>query len=329
MKILITGGAGFIGSHLASALLGRGNSVSVLDDLSTGSFANIHNLVSNPRFRFAIDKVENRLVLDRMASESDAVVHLAAAVGVQLIVEKPTATIETNVMGTHAVLEAARRYRCRIIVASTSEVYGKSEKVPFSEEHDIILGPSIRSRWSYAASKLVDEFLTLAIHREHSLPATVIRLFNTVGPRQTGRYGMVLPRFVRNALHGKPLQVYGDGKQTRCFCHVADVVKAIIDLLDQPEIAAGQIFNVGSQEEVSIENLARLVVKLSNSNSRIVYVPYDEAYGIGFEDMQRRVPDITKIFQAIGWKSNCSLEEAILDVIDYERKLMDNSAKTK
>ena len=242
MHILITGGAGFIGSHLTRALLERGDRVSVLDNLSTGSFDNISAFADHPLYAFAIDNLDNALVLDRLASQADAIVHLAAAVGVQLVVEKPTETIETNVLGTHAVLAAARRYRCRTILASTSEVYGKGVKVPFAEEDDLLLGSSTRSRWSYATSKLLDEFLGLAAYRQYDLPVTIVRFFNTVGPGQTGRYGMVVPRFVQAAVRGEPIPVYGDGEQSRCFCHVKDTVRAVVKLLDEPERAAGEIY---------------------------------------------------------------------------------------
>lgn len=323
MHVLITGGAGFIGSHLAEALLARGDSVAVLDDLSTGNFRHIAHLNSHPSFSFAIETVHNALVLDRLASEADAIVHLAAAVGVQLVVEKPTETIETNVLGTDAVLKTARRYRCRTLIASTSEVYGKSAEIPFNEDGDLLLGPSSRSRWGYAASKLLDEFLGLAAHREYGLPVTITRFFNTVGPRQTGRYGMVIPRFVRQAVTGEAITVYGDGKQSRCFCHVADVVQALLALLDRPESTAGQVYNIGSNRETTINELARLVIERTDSPSTIEYVPYSEAYAPGFEDMRRRVPDIRKIHSAIGWAPTHSLEEILDSVIEYERKRLE------
>jgi len=319
MQVLITGGAGFIGSHLTRALLERGDRVSVLDNLSTGNFENIRAFAHHPLYSFAIDDVRNALVLDRLASEADAIVHLAAAVGVQLVVERPTETIETNVLGTHAVLAAARRYRCRTLLASTSEVYGKGVKAPFSEEDDLLLGPSSRSRWSYAASKLLDEFLGLAAYREFGLPVTIARFFNTVGPGQTGRYGMVVPRFVQAALRNEPLTVYGDGTQSRCFCHVRDTVRAIVELLDRPEITAGEIYNIGSSHEVTINELAQTVIERTDSRSSIQYIPYSEAYAPGFEDMQRRVPDITKIHNAIGWTPKHTLTQILDDVIDYER----------
>ena len=319
MNILITGGAGFIGSHLAEALLARGDSVSILDNLSTGRFDNIRPLTKHPLFSFAIEDMRNALVMDRLASQADAIVHLAAAVGVQLVVEKPTETIETNVLGTHAVLEAARRYRCRTLIASTSEVYGKGVSIPFNEEDDLLLGSSARSRWGYAASKLLDEFLGLAAHREFDLPVTVTRFFNTVGPRQSGRYGMVVPRFVRQAVQGKPITVFGDGEQSRCFCHVADVVQALLALIDIPGQTAGQIYNIGSNQENSINQLAQAVLERTGSQSEITYTPYSEAYAPGFEDMRRRVPDIAKIGEAIGWTPTRNLTQILDDVIAYER----------
>jgi UDP-glucose 4-epimerase len=319
MHVLITGGAGFIGSHLTRYLLDRGNTVSVLDNLSTGSFDNIRLFAGDPRYSFAIDTLDNPLVLDRLASEADAIVHLAAAVGVQLVVERPTETIETNVLGTHAVLYAARRYRCRTLIASTSEVYGKGVKIPFSEDDDLLLGPSSRSRWSYAASKLLDEFLGLAAYREYGLPVTVVRFFNTVGPGQTGRYGMVVPRLVRQALQGEPVTVFGDGNQSRCFCHVQDTVRALAALLEQPDHTAGEIYNIGSNQEVTINELAEAVIARTGGRSTIRLVPYNEAYAPGFEDMRRRVPDTSKIHQAIGWQAERSLGEILDDVIDFER----------
>lgn len=320
MHVLITGGAGFIGSHLSEALLARGDSVAVLDDLSTGSFENIQTLKRHPGFSFAIESLGNSLVLDRLASQADAIVHLAAAVGVQLVVERPTETIETNVLGTHAVLAAARRYRCRTLIASTSEVYGKSAELPFSEDGDLLLGPSTHSRWGYATSKLVDEFLGLAAHQEYDLPVTITRFFNTVGPRQTGRYGMVIPRFVRQALLGDPVTVFGDGGQSRCFCHVADVVRALVALLDDPAATSGQVYNIGSNEEVTINELAQQVIERTDSTSTIQYIPYSEAYAPGFEDMRRRVPDTRKIASAIGWSPTYSLTEILDDVASFERE---------
>lgn len=331
-RVLITGGAGFIGSHLAQELLQRGDQVTVIDDLSTGRFENIAHLVDHPRFRFAIDTITNEVVMDRLASECEIIYHLAAAVGVMLIVEKPVHTIQTNIMGTEAVLRAALRYRAKVLIASTSEVYGKGNRVPFSEDDDVVLGPTCRSRWAYAASKMVDEFLALAYHREKGLPVVVFRLFNTVGPRQTGRYGMVIPRFVQLALRGEPLKVYGDGKQSRCFLHVADAVSAILALGQCPE-AIGEVFNVGSTQEVTIGDLANLIIGMVDrighgaqhshssdgepkTTERIQYVPYEEAYAVGFEDMRKRIPDICKIQQITGWSPKMGLEETLQDVIE-------------
>ena len=310
---LITGGAGFIGSPLAEALLARGDWVTIIDDLSTGRFENVAHLVDNPRFHFAVETIANQVVLDRLASGCDVVIHLAAAVGVKLVVEAPVHTITTNVGGTEAVLNVARRYRLKTLIASTSEVYGKGTRIPFREDDDIVLGPTSRHRWAYAATKIVDEFLGMAYHREYGLPVVVFRLFNTVGPRQTGRYGMVMPRFVGAALAGKPLQVYGDGNQTRCFCHVSDAVRAIIALADE-QAAVGQVFNVGSTEETSIIDLARRVIALTNSHSKIVLVPYEQVYAAGFEDMTRRVPDIARIRRLVGWTPTLTLDDIICDV---------------
>lgn len=321
-RALITGGAGFIGSHLAEALLARGHAVTIIDDLSTGRFENIAHLVEHPNFSFAIDTITNEVVLDRLASECSVIYHLAAAVGVKLIVEHPVHTIEANVMGTEAVLKTALRYRAKVLIASTSEVYGKGHAIPFHEEDDVVLGPTSRSRWSYAASKMVDEFLGLAYHREFALPVVVFRLFNTVGPRQVGRYGMVIPRFVQQALLGDPLTVYGDGKQSRCFLHVADAVQAIIALAEAPQ-AVGQVFNIGSVEEYTIHDLARQVLRAvdgaaslpSAQDSRIHFIPYEEAYTEGFDDMRRRMPDITRTNQLIGWQPVYTLEQILQDVI--------------
>ena len=318
MHILITGGAGFIGSHLTDALLNRGDSVSVLDNLSTGSIENIQRLQERPRFSFTHGALNDNHVLDRLASRADAIVHLAAAVGVHLILERPTQTIETNVLGTHALLAAARRYGCHTLIASTSEVYGKSEALPFSEDDDLILGPPNRTRWVYAATKLLDEFLAFAAHQEFGLPLTIMRLFNVVGPRQTGRFGMVLPRFVNQALRGQPLTVYGDGTQTRCFCHVSDIVRAMVALLGQTT-TSGQIYNIGSNHELTIRELAEQIVDRTNSTSSIRYLPYDQAYSAGFEDMRRRVPDISKIGAAIGWTPTHLLPKILDDMIAYER----------
>jgi UDP-glucose 4-epimerase len=314
-SVLITGGAGFIGSHLADALLAQGHHVLAIDNLSTGRLDNIRHLLDHPDFHFARASITDGIVLDRLASQADIVVHLAAAVGVMLIVERPVHTIETNVMGTEAVLQAALRYGCRVLIASTSEVYGKGSKIPFSEDDDVLLGPTVKSRWAYAASKMVDEFLGLAYHREHGLPVVPFRLFNTVGPRQTGRYGMVIPRFVGQALRGEPITVYGDGTQSRCFCDVSDAVRAIIGLGLHPE-APGQVYNIGSSEEVTIRRLAERVIAITGSSSEIVYVPYAEAYAPGFEDMQRRVPDTSRIQALLNWQPQLSLDRILMRVRD-------------
>ncbi len=321
MHALITGGAGFIGSHLAEALLARGDMVTVIDDLSTGRFENIEHLVGRPGFHFAIDTVTNSVVLDRLASESDTIFHLAAAVGVELIVRDPVHTIETNILGTHAVLQAATRYRSKLLIASTSEIYGKSDQIPFSEEDDRVLGSTTKARWSYSDSKAIDEFLGLAYHQQYNLPVIIVRFFNTIGPRQTGKYGMVVPRFVRRALRGETLGVYGDGSQSRCFCNVADVVRALL-LLEQEPRAVGEIFNIGGSEEVTILELARRVLSLVDESpeERITLVPYEEAYRPGFEDMQRRVPDTGKIQAYVGWEPQIPLEETLREVIAYYRR---------
>lgn len=319
---LITGGAGFIGSHLAGLLLDRGWRVTAIDDLSTGSLANVQHLVDlagREQFQVVVETIANAAVLDRLASQCDVIFHLAASVGVQLILQRPVRTIENNVMGTEAVLRAALRYRAKVLVASTSEVYGKSAQVPYGEDDDALLGPTARSRWAYAASKMVDEFLTLAYHREYGLPAVVFRLFNTVGPRQSGQYGMVVPRFVQQALAGQPLTVYGDGTQSRCFCNVLDAARAIAGLAYAPQ-AVGQVFNIGSTEEITILDLAHWVRALAGSNSPIELVPYGEAFAdAGFEDMQRRVPDTSKIEAAIGWRPEHGLDATLRQVIAHYR----------
>lgn len=315
---LITGGAGFIGSHLAEALLATGQRVTVIDNLSTGRFENIEHLAGDPNFHFAIESIDNIHVMDRLVSECDVIYHLAAAVGVDLIVRQPIHTIETNVMGTNIVLKTARRYRRKVMIASTSEIYGKSNNAPFAEDDDRVSGPTTKSRWSYATSKALDEFLALAYHKEVGLPVVVFRLFNTVGPRQSGQYGMVIPRFVRWALAGEPLQVYGDGRQTRCFANVGDVVDAICRLSDS-EAAIGEVFNVGSQEEVTILQLAERVIERAGSSSEIVQIPYSEAYEEGFEDMRRRVPDTRKIARAIGWQPRTNLDQTLDQVIAFFR----------
>jgi len=315
MRALITGGAGFIGSHLAEALLARGHHVTVVDDLSTGRFQNIAHLVKHPLFGFAIETITNETVMDRLTSECDVIFHLAAAVGVQLIVERPVHTIETNILGTEAVLRLANRYRRKVLLASTSEVYGKGVRVPFAEDDDRLIGPTNKSRWAYATSKAVDEFLGLAYYREKELPVIVLRLFNTVGPRQTGQYGMVIPRFVGWALAGEPIQVYGTGQQSRCFCNVADTVRAILQLTEEPR-AVGEIFNIGTDQSITIEELALKVKALTASPSEIVHVPYDEAYAPGFEDMDRRVPDLAKIERITGWRPVIPLDRTLEQVIE-------------
>lgn len=315
---LVTGGAGFIGSYLCEALLGRGARVLAIDDLSTGRSENVEHLLDDDSFRLARASITDEIVIERMASEADVIVHLAAAVGVKLIVEDPVHTIETNIMGTEAVLRAALRYDCRVLLASTSEVYGKSEDLPFQEEADVLLGPTSHSRWAYAASKMVDEFLALAYDREYDLEVVPFRLFNTVGPRQTGRYGMVIPRFVGQALRDEPITVYGDGEQSRCFCHVRDVIEALLGLAVHPD-APGHVYNIGSTEEISIQALAEAVRDVVGSDSEIVHVPYSEAYAPGFEDMRRRVPDTGRIQELIGWQPSRSLDETLRDVAEYER----------
>lgn len=315
---LITGGAGFVGSHLAEVLLDRGETVSAIDNLSTGRMENIEHLLDNPRFSFARADIQNETVLDRVASRADTIVHLAAAVGVQLIVDRPVHTIETNIMGTEVVLRAALRYGCRTLIASTSEVYGKPTKIPFSEDDDVTLGSTSKSRWAYAASKMVDEFLGMAYHREYGLEVVCFRLFNTVGPRQTGRYGMVVPRFVRQALRNEAITVYGDGEQKRCFCHVSDAVRGIVGLADAKE-SPGKLFNIGGTEEVSITELGERVKKVTGSTSTFTKIPYDKAYGPGFEDMQRRVPDISRVNSLIGWKPELNLDQILASVAEFER----------
>jgi UDP-glucose 4-epimerase len=348
---LITGGMGFIGSHLAEALLNRGEQVTILDNLSTGRFDNIQRLVGHPNFRFVVDDISNPMIIDRLVSECDVVYHMAATVGVRLIVEDPVKTIENNIVGTECILKAAVRYRSKVLIASTSEVYGKGHRVPFTEDDDVVLGPTSRSRWSYAASKMVDEFMGLAYYYQKKLPVVVFRLFNTVGPRQTGQYGMVVPRFVRQAVNGESVTVYGDGQQSRCFLHVHDAVNAILALNDCPE-APGEVFNIGSTEEITIFELAQRVLQAVQTRStngylahgnghrngngyqngghllttalphtattpdeRIVLVPYEDAYAAGFEDMRRRVPSIAKIRVYTGWQPKKTLSQILDDVI--------------
>ncbi len=318
MKALITGGAGFIGSHLAEALLAQGHEVALLDDLSTGLVENLQSVQGHPRLTLHVGSVRDEALVQKLVDEADVVYHLAAAVGVRLILERPVETIETNIVGTERVLRAAAHRKTRVVLASTSEVYGKNDAVPLSEEDDRILGPTTKSRWSYACSKAIDEFLGLAYHRERGLPVVIVRLFNTVGPRQTGRYGMVVPRLVRQALDGAPMTVYGDGRQSRCFTDVQDAVRGIIALSLSPG-AVGQVFNVGTTDEVTIGELAERVKRLTGSRSPIVLVPYDEAYQPGFEDLRRRVPSIAKAEQAVGYRPQVPLDETLRRVIDFLR----------
>jgi UDP-glucose 4-epimerase len=319
MRVLITGGAGFVGSHLAEALLERGDEVFVLDNLSTGSIDNIVHLKPHPRFHYTIDTVTNEPVLAELVDRCDTVVHLAAAVGVKLIVEAPVHTIETNVHGTEVVLKHANKKKKLVLIASTSEVYGKSVSVPFREDADLVLGPTQKHRWAYACSKMIDEFLALAYWKERKLPVIVLRLFNTVGPRQTGQYGMVIPNFVRQALSGQPITVFGDGTQSRSFTYVGDVVRAMVVLINDPR-AVGQVYNVGNSREITIGDLAERVKTLAGSQSQIVHIPYDQAYEAGFEDMPRRVPDISKIHALIGYAPTVELDEIVDRVIEYFRQ---------
>lgn len=316
MRVLITGGAGFIGSHLSDAYLQRGDEVFILDDLSTGTIENVRHLKEHPRFHYTIDSVHNTPVAAEMVDQCDVVFHLAAAVGVRLIVESPVRTIETNVHGTEVVLSLANKKKKKVLIASTSEVYGLSTEVPFREDGNLVMGATTKGRWSYACSKAIDEFLAHAYWREKKLPTVIVRLFNTVGPRQTGQYGMVIPTFVKQALSGRPITVYGDGSQTRCFGYVGDVVGALIKLMDHPD-AVGQVFNIGSNHEISILDLARRVKELTASSSEIVTVPYDEAYQEGFEDMPRRVPDITKVNQLVGFRPEQTLDGILEKVIEF------------
>ena len=316
MRYLITGGAGFIGSHLAERLLDRGDHVVLLDNLSTGSMENIRHLKANGRMDYHLDAIENRRLVAELVDDADVVVHLAAAVGVRLIVESPVRTIETNVNGTQIILEAAEKKRKLVLAASTSEVYGKSTQVPFHEEADLVLGPTTKGRWSYAASKALDEFLALSYWRERKVPVIVVRLFNTVGPRQTGRYGMVLPNFVKQALDNAPITVYGSGAQSRCFCDVRDTVEALVRLMDS-ERAVGEVVNIGNTEEISIGDLAKTVKQRTGSSSPITYVPYDQAYEPGFEDMMRRVPSVEKLERLTGFRPETRLEEIIDRVSRY------------
>jgi UDP-glucose 4-epimerase len=318
LRYLITGGAGFIGSHLAERLLDRGDRVVLLDNLSTGSMQNIRHLKSSERMAYHIDSIENHHLVAELVDDADVVVHLAAAVGVRLIIESPVRTIETNVNGTQLILEAAYKKRKLVLIASTSEVYGKNRQVPFYEDADLVLGPTTKARWSYAASKALDEFLALSYWKERKLPVIVARLFNTVGPRQTGRYGMVLPNFVKAAVDNAPISVYGNGKQSRCFCDVRDTVEGLIRLMDT-ERSVGEVVNVGNTEEITIEGLAQRVKVLTGSTSCIQYISYDQAYEPGFEDMMRRVPSVEKLYALTGFRPQTELKEIIERVAEYFR----------
>ena len=318
MRILVTGGAGFIGSYLSGAYIERGEEVWAIDDLSTGSLENIAALLHHPRFHFVNDTILNREVLLELVGICDVIVHLAAAVGVRLIIEEPLKSIHTNVVGTELVLEMANKFRKKIFIASTSEVYGRNSKVPLHEDDQRIYGSTVLARWSYAATKAMDEFLALAYYRTKQLPVIVARLFNTVGPRQTGRYGMVVPRFVGQALRNDPITVYGDGTQTRTFTYVGDVVQGIIALIDERR-SVGEIFNIGGEEEITIEDLALKVKAITGSSSRIEHIPYSEAYQEGFEDMERRVPDIARIQGLVGYRNTCDIDAILAKVVEYER----------
>ncbi len=313
-RTLITGGAGFIGSHLAEALLAQKQHVVAVDNLSTGRIENIAGLIGCPAFQFVYETIQNETVMDRLVSECDVIYHLAAAVGVELIIRDPVQAIETNLIGTETILRLARRYRTKVLLASSSEVYGKSDAIPYREDADRVMGPTIKSRWSYAESKAMDEFLALAYHKQFGVPVVIGRFFNTVGPRQTGAYGMVIPRLAQQAVAGQPLTVYGDGQQTRCFCDVRDIVRAVVALAAEPR-AVGEIFNVGNDEEITILDLARRVLARSGSHSEIKLIPYDQAYGAGFEDMRRRVPDTHKIKTLIGWQPAIPLDQTLDQVI--------------
>ena len=316
MKVLITGGAGFIGSHLADSLIESGNEVTVLDDLSTGRFENIAHLEGNKKFRFVEGTILNETLVDKLVEKCDEVYHLAAAVGVDLIVKKPLESLVTNIKGSEVVLEMVYRYHKKVLITSTSEIYGKNANGPLKEDDDRILGSPLKSRWSYSTAKAVDEMLAYIYWRQKKVPSVIVRLFNTVGPRQTGAYGMVIPRFVNQALNNEDITVYGSGKQSRCFLCVKDVVDALIKLMNNKD-AVGNVFNVGSQEEITMEDLAKKVISITKSKSKIIYIPYDKAYEEGFEDMQRRVPDTTKVNNVIGFKPTVNLESIIQSVVEY------------
>lgn len=316
MRVLITGGAGFIGSHLAEYLLERGSKVCLIDDLSTGRLENVNHLIGKPNFQMVVETILNEAVMDRLVSENDVIYHLAAAVGVELIVKSPVETIERNILGTDIVLRLANRYLRKVLITSTSEIYGKSVAVPFKEDDDRVLGPTTKSRWSYSSSKAIDEFLALAYFKEKNLQTVIMRLFNTVGPRQTGRYGMVIPRFVSQALENKPLSVYGDGEQVRCFTFVGDVVKGAVALMDEPR-AVGEVFNIGNNKGIKIVELAEKIIEKTNSLSKIEFIPYDEAYEEGFEDMRIRIPDLSKAKTYINYDPKVELDEILDQVIAH------------
>ncbi|MDD4899228.1 MAG: GDP-mannose 4,6-dehydratase [Candidatus Omnitrophica bacterium] len=318
MRALITGGAGFIGSHLAEGLLENGYEVCILDDLSTGRLENVRHLQNNPKFELVIGTVLSESLVDKLVEQSSCVFHLAAAVGVELIVKKPLESLTTNIKGSEIVLEMANRYRKKILITSTSEIYGKNTNGPLKETDDRILGSPLKARWSYSTAKAVDEMLAYVYWKEKGVPSLIVRLFNTVGPRQTGAYGMVVPRFVEQALKNKNITVYGTGKQTRCFIHVKDVTSALIKLVGVPN-TEGEVFNIGSQEEISIEDLAKEIIKLTKSKSKIMHIPYEKAYEEGFEDMQRRVPDTSKINKLIGFKPTYKLSEIVMDIVRYAK----------
>jgi len=322
MKILITGGAGFIGSHLAERLIRRGDQIIVLDNLSTGTYENTVRLHGNPDFQLVVGSILDEFLLDKYVEKCDAIFHLAAAVGVELVVKNPWESLITNIKGSEMVLQAACRYGKKVLITSSSEIYGKNANGPLNEEDDRILGSPLKSRWAYSTSKAVDEILSYLYWKEKNLPTIIVRLFNTVGPRQTGAYGMVIPRFIDQALRGEPITIYGDGRQTRCFLHVEDAVDALIRLMEHPK-AVGSVFNIGSQEEITIEDLSKKVIELTHSQSKTIYIPYNQAYEEGFEDMTRRVPDITRARNLIGFTPTMDLEKILRDVIAfYQRKQM-------
>ncbi|MEK6732039.1 MAG: GDP-mannose 4,6-dehydratase [Candidatus Omnitrophota bacterium] len=319
MKVLITGGAGFIGSHLSDELIADGNEVTILDDLSTGRFENIAHLDGNKSFQFIEGTILNEMLVDKLVERCDVVYHLAAAVGVDLVVKKPLESLVTNIKGSEIVLDMAHRYHKKILITSTSEIYGKNTNGPLKEDDDRILGSPLKVRWGYSTAKAVDEMLAYIYWKEKKVPTIIVRLFNTVGPRQTGAYGMVIPRFVGQALKNEDMTVYGTGKQSRCFLHVKDVIKTLIKLMNNKD-AVGQVFNIGSQEEITIENLAEKIIEITKSKSKLVYIPYEKAYEEGFEDMQRRVPDTTKVKNLTGFKPTIDLEGTIKSVVEYYKR---------